>query len=95
MTFRKTLIGASGALALGRLGVAATVQSAAAHVICNSDCWSTQSAYKYPAELDVTVYSDRYADQAYRDSEWRELNRTWRVERHDRGYYKGGVWIQF
>jgi hypothetical protein len=97
MRFRKTLISTSAALALGTLGVAATVQSASAHVVCNSDgdCWSTHSTYKYPPDLGVTLYSDRYADQSYRDREWRDMHRTWRDERHDRGYYKGGVWVQF
>jgi hypothetical protein len=95
MRLSKTLIGASAALALG--SVAATVQSASAHVVCNrdGDCWSTHSTYKYPADLGVTIYSDRYADQAYRDREWRDMHRVWRDARHDRGYYRGGVWVTF
>jgi len=97
MRVRKALVRASGAFALGILGLSATVQSASAHVICNrdGDCWSTHSTYKYPPEVGLTIYSDRYADQAYRDREWRDLHRTWRDVRDDRGYYKGGVWVTF
>ena len=97
MISRKILTRASSAIALATMGFVATVQSAYAHVVCNreGDCWSTHSSYKYPSDLGVQIYSDRYADQAYRESHWRDTHRTWRDERHDRGYYKGGVWVQF
>lgn len=94
MKFQKNLIVAA---MFGTAAFTLSAPSASAHVICNSegDCWSTHSTYKYPPDLGVTIYNDRYADKTYRESQWRDEHRTWRDERHDRGYYKGGVWVQF
>jgi hypothetical protein len=52
---------------------------------------------RYPRDLGVRVYSDRYADQTYRSRRWHGNNRKWHDENHDRdrGAYRGGVWTPF
>jgi hypothetical protein len=97
MNLRKTLITISAAAVLGTIGLASAPQPASARVVCNreGDCWSTHSRYHYPRDLGVQIYSDRYARPEYRERRWRDSHRTYRDERHDRGYYKSGVWIQF
>lgn len=98
MNLKQTLITLSAAAILGTAGLAAAPPSSAeARVVCNrdGDCWRTKSRYRYPRDLGVSIYSNRYSDQAYRDSRWRDRNRTYRDERHDRGYYRSGVWVQF
>lgn len=80
-------------------GLAAFTSSASAHVVCNraGDCWSTHSRYNYPSELGVRFYSDRYANDRYRQRHWHDNNRNWRDEHHDRdrGYYRDGLWVTF
>ena len=74
-------------------------QTASARVVCNAfgDCWSTRAVVTYPRTLGVHVYSDRYADDRYRERQWRRYHRHWRGADHagDRGYYCSGVWVPF
>jgi len=98
MKFKSTLLAAStAALVVG--GLTLLVQPASAHVVCNrsGDCWSTHASVKYPREYGIRTYSDRYADESYRQRRWHDNGRTWRDENHDndRGAYRSGVWVQF
>lgn len=92
MTFKKTLLAASTAFV-----VAVAAQPASARVVCNrwGDCWQTNVVVRYPRDLGIRIYTDRYADQAYRERRWRRYHREWREEHHDsdRGYYREGVWV--
>jgi hypothetical protein len=96
--FKKILISASGLFLLTG-GLAALATSASARVVCNraGDCWSTHATVRYPRDLGVHYYNDRYADRAYRDHRWHAYHRTWHDENHDhdRGAYRNGVWVQF
>lgn len=98
MQLNKALLALSAVFVVG-VGFAATAQSASARVACNreGDCWSTHATVRYPHELGIRTYNDRYADQTYRDHHWHENNRKWHDEGHDRdrGAYRNGVWISF
>jgi hypothetical protein len=95
---KKTLWAASAAFVIAG-GMAVSVQSASARVVCNrdGDCWTTHANVKYPRELGIRVYNDRYTDQHYRDRRWHASNRKWHDEghEHDRGAYRSGVWVPF
>ena len=95
---KRTLFAALTALAAAT-GIAAVSQPASARVVCNrfGDCWSTHERLRYPPELGVRVYSDRFADRRYRDHRWRRYHRNWHDEGHhrDRGAYRNGVWFTF
>ena len=90
---------AASTTAILAAGLVAIAQPASAHVVCNraGDCWSTHANVRYPSSLGVHVYSDRYANQGYRQQHWRNNGRTWRDENHDRdrGAYRNGTWVQF
>jgi hypothetical protein len=98
-TIRKLLTYSAVAASLTLGGVAVFSAPASAHVVCNSagDCWSTHSRHKYPSDLQIRFYSDRYAHERYRNRHWRNHHRNWRDEHHedDRGYYRDGIWITF
>ena len=76
----KTLVIATGALALAATG-------ASASVVCNDegDCWHSKGNVEYKPELKLHVHPDnwKFADKD---------NYKWR-EHEGRGYWKGGVWI--
>lgn len=76
----KTLVIATGALALA-------TTSASASVVCNDegDCWHSMGNVEYKPELKLHVHPDtwKFADKD---------NYKWR-EHEGRGYWKGGVWI--
>ena len=80
-------------------GLAAISTAASAHVVCNraGDCWSTHTRYNYPSSLGIRFYSDRYANERYRNRHWHGDHHNWRDEHHDRdrGYYRDGAWITF
>ena len=98
MQFRKVLLAAATTFAVG-CSMAAFTQPASARVVCNAvgDCWTTHEMVRYPRDLGVRVYSDRYADQAYRERRWRRYHRVWHDEPHDHehGAYRNGVWFTF
>jgi hypothetical protein len=98
MQFVKTLSTVSVA-ALSVAGLFAFVGPASAHVVCNraGDCWSTHANVTYPSNLGVRTYSDRYANDDYRQKRWSNNGRTWRGNDHDRdrGAYRNGVWFSF
>ncbi len=66
--------------------------AASAAVVCNEegDCWRTTERYEYRPDFKVRVYAD--------DWKWDEADSKkyrWRDPGKGRGYYKGGVWIDF
>ena len=66
--------------------------TASADVVCNEDgdCWRTAERYEYRPEFKVRVYAD--------DWKWGEADSKkyrWRDSGKSRGYYKGGVWVEF
>ena len=98
MQLKKTFLAVSAVVVFVG-GVTAFAQPAFARVVCNraGDCWSTHATVRYPRDLGVRAYNDRYADQTYRDRRWHDNHRTWREENHDhdRGAYRNGIWVQF
>ena len=73
-------------VATASLVIGATGASAA--VVCNEegDCWRVKKRVEYKPELRLRIYED--------DWKWKEgENYRWREARHDRGYWRGGVWI--
>ena len=81
MKVGKLTLGALIALLLGASG-------ASAAVVCNEegDCWKVKKRIEYKPELKLRVYDD--------DWKWKEGERyRWRESRGDRGYWRGGVWI--
>jgi hypothetical protein len=85
--------------ALSVLGLVILAAPASAHVVCNrtGDCWSTHAKVRYPGNLGIRTYSDRYANDDYRRHRWGNNGRTWRGNEHDRdrGAYRNGVWFSF
>lgn len=85
--------------ALSVLGLVILAEPASAHVVCNraGDCWSTHANVTYPSNLGIRKYSDRYANDDYRQQRWGSNGRTWRGNDHDRdrGAYRNGVWFSF
>lgn len=64
------------------------VPAASAAVVCNEegDCWRVKKRVEYKPELRLRVYED---DWKWKDGE----NYRWREAQNDRGYWRGGVWI--
>lgn len=77
-----TLLGATGAVALMTTGVSAAI-------ICNDegDCWQSTETYTYPPEARVQVYGDDYVVD--------KKKFKMREARPGRGYWRGGVWVDF
>jgi hypothetical protein len=90
MKIRTLLLGAL----VGAGAMIAMADSASAYVVCNrsGDCWHTDSRYTYPG-----AGFNAYPDDWYFHQRWDDHYRyRWRGDYHrDRGYYRGGVWIQF
>jgi hypothetical protein len=81
MKISRILVGVLGALTFG-------VGSASAAVVCNDegDCWRVKKRIEYKPELRLRVYED--------DWKWKDGEKyRWRDAHGDRGYWKGGVWI--
>ena len=79
-------VGLIAALAIGAVTLTGTASSAA--VVCNDegDCWRVKKRIEYKPELRLRVYED--------DWKWKEGEKyRWREAQHDRGYWRGGVWI--
>ena len=72
----------------------ATVTTASAEVVCNSDgdCWHTSQRYTtYPTVLGVKFYSDDW-QSTHRD----DAHYHWRDDpKDDHGYYDHGEWHAF
>ena len=76
--------------AIGAVGALALMTSAAsAAVVCNEDgdCWKVKERYTYPPDVKVQVYDD--------DWEIDTKKYRWRDAGPKRGYYRGGVWVDF
>lgn len=88
MTFLKSAL-AKGAVA-AVLASSALVTTASADVACNryGECWRVQNRFDYPVGVGISFHTDNW---------WRDHHHGyhWRGERHDRGYYRNGVWIAF
>lgn len=99
LSTRKLLTAAAVGTLVSLAAVVAGTSAASAHVVCNraGDCWSTHSRYHYPRNLGVRIYSDRYQREEYRQRHWRNKQRNWRDDHHerDRGYYRDGLWVTF
>jgi hypothetical protein len=76
------LLSAAGASALMTTDVSAAV-------VCNDegDCWKTKEKYTYPPKARVHIYDDDYVLDTKKYK--------WREARPGRGYWSGGVWIDF
>lgn len=74
--------------ALG-IGILALPISASAAIVCNDEgeCWRVKERLNYPPKVRLNVYEDDWVmdTKKYR---WREVGKG-------RGYYSGGVWINF
>jgi hypothetical protein len=81
MKIRTVILASASALIIG-------AGSASAAVVCNDegDCWRVKKRVEYRPELRLRVYED--------DWKWKEgENYRWRDAHDDRGYWKGGVWV--
>ena len=82
MKFARVLIGSISLLALSTL-------ASKAAVVCNEegDCWRTKQTHEYRPEFKVTVHEDN----------WKRDEKKYRMrdDNDKRGYYKGGVWVDF
>ena len=74
---------------IGAGALAATATTASAEIVCNreGECWHVREHYDYQPTIGLIVHDDN----------WRWGDRDhYRWHEHDgRGYWKGGVWIQF
>jgi hypothetical protein len=76
--------------ALGAVGAMALLASAAsAAVVCNEDgdCWRVKEKHTYPPDVRVQIYEDDF-DITTRKYRWRDAG-------PGRGYWRGGVWVDF
>ncbi len=76
---------------VGAAGLAVSTAPASAYVACDraGDCWHVQDRVRYPRSAGITIHPD--------DWRWGRRDRDrYRFREHDgRGYWRGGVWIQF
>ena len=75
--------------ALTLLGIIALSLSASAAIVCNDEgeCWRVKEIHTYPPEMKLHVYKDDYVIDT-KKYKWREPGPK-------RGYYRGGIWIEF
>ena len=74
---------------IGAGALAAMATTASAEIVCNrdGDCWHVREHYDYQPTFGLTIHEDNW--------KWGDRDR-YRWHEHDgRGYWKGGVWIQF
>ncbi len=71
----------------GALTLAAT--GASARIVCNGDgdCWHTTTVYDYPPAAGVVIHED--------DWKWGPSEHFRWHEHEGRGYWRGGVWVDF
>ncbi|HWA04359.1 MAG TPA: hypothetical protein VG819_12625 [Rhizomicrobium sp.] len=76
---------------LGLSGLAVTATSASAYIVCNRDgeCWHVNRKYTYKPEFGIVVHPNSWRWGVNERFRWRE------PPRHERGYWRGGVWIRF
>lgn len=76
----------SAVLGIGAIALATTANAA---VVCNDegDCWRVKERHTYPSDVKLHVYEDDWVidTKKYR----------WRDPGPKRGYWRGGVWINF
>ena len=75
--------------ALALLGIIALSVNASAAIVCNDEgeCWRVKEIHTYPPEMKLHVYKDDYVIDT-KKYKWREPGPK-------RGYYRGGIWIEF
>jgi hypothetical protein len=78
-----------GSAVFGVLGVLALTASASAAVVCNEegDCWRVKETHTYPPDVKLHVYEDDWTIDTKKH--------RWREPGPRRGYWRGGVWINF
>jgi hypothetical protein len=78
-----------GGAALAVLGALTLSTGASAAIVCNEegDCWKVKERHTYPPDVRLQVYEDDWVidKKKYR----------WREPGMKRGYWRGGVWINF
>jgi hypothetical protein len=64
--------------------------AASAAVVCNEDgdCWRVEERHTYPPDVRVQIYDDDWTFTDTKKYRWREAG-------PGRGYWRGGVWIDF
>jgi hypothetical protein len=75
-------------LALAASALALSAFGASAAVVCNDegDCWRVKKRVEYKPDLHLHVYGDNW--------KWKHGEKyRWREAHGDRGYWRGGVWI--
>lgn len=85
---KKTVKLAVAAL-IGAASIAITTTSASAWIVCNreGECWHTHHRYMYRSEFGIVVHPDGWVWGPGEHYVWRE--------HPGRGYWRGGVWINF
>ena len=90
----KTILMTTVAVALGAGALALSAPAANAYTVCNraGECWHSDTRYRY-REPGIVIHPDSW----YKARDWdHEKRYHWRAEEHhDRGYYRGGVWVHF
>jgi hypothetical protein len=88
---KKLILKGAAAAIIGAAALAATATTASAEIVCNhdGDCWHVREHYDYQPTFGLVVHDDNW--------KWEDRDRDrYRWHEHDgRGYWKGGVWIQF
>jgi len=74
---------------VGAGGIVASVAPASAFIACNrrGDCWHVQDRVRYPRSAGITIHPD--------DWHWGRRDHFQFHEHDGRGYWRGGVWMQF
>jgi hypothetical protein len=73
------------------IGLTAMATSASAYIVCNreGECWHVSRHYTYRPEFGIVVHPNHWRWGVNEHYRWRE------PARHERGYWRGGVWIRF
>jgi hypothetical protein len=79
----------SFAAMLGVSAVALISTSASAAIVCNEDgdCWHTDTDYRYPPDVRLSIHPNDWKWKEGEKHEWRE--------HAGKGYWKGGEWKEF
>lgn len=78
-----------GSAIIGLATSLALTTSASAAVVCNDegDCWRVKEKHTYPPDVKLHFYEDDWVIDTKKYK--------WRDPGPRRGYWRGGVWIDF